>query len=102
LEQHITSSSGLKSTQSKKPAEAGSFLLGLLFNLEVTCSSETSIDFNRLHGIIYQKTELFILCHVAFEVLTTVTMMSTVLSVVVHEEATILEGYITSTFRVKE
>jgi hypothetical protein len=29
-------------------------------NMEATCSSETSVDFHGLHGVISQKMELFI------------------------------------------
>jgi hypothetical protein len=29
--------------------------------MEATCSSETSLNFNKLYGIISQKTELFII-----------------------------------------
>jgi hypothetical protein len=27
-------------------------------NVEATCSSETFVDFQRIHGVVHQKTEL--------------------------------------------
>jgi hypothetical protein len=36
-------------------------LLGLFFDPEDEGSSGTSVDFNRLHGIMFQKRELFII-----------------------------------------
>jgi hypothetical protein len=60
---------GQRISQARNQHEAGSkqsFMLvsclaySLTLEMGATCSSKTSVDFSRLHGIISQKTELFI------------------------------------------
>jgi hypothetical protein len=64
-----TSSLGLMNEPSKKPSKLclpPAFMLvsclaySSTLKLDVTCSSEFQLTFNRLHGVISQKLELFI------------------------------------------
>jgi hypothetical protein len=53
-------SSGLKSNQVRNQHEVGLLAYSSVLKMVETCSSETSVNFNKLHGIIFQKIELYI------------------------------------------